>query len=241
MTVSLTVGADGVVREVEGKTREYKRDLSSPRNVLRSLVAFANSAGGQLIVGVDDDRKVVGVADPLAEEERLANLIADNITPRLVPTVDIVTVGGEALLVVRVALSGRRPHHVNDGGPVGGVFVRLGSTNRLADLPMIKELERTALSKTFDQLPASGQTLEDIDTEALAKMLNRPVHDETLRTLGVVAVDGDGGLVPTNGESSWPGGDEKRFSRSLGCNAADSVATTRLKSSTRQRSTLISR
>ena len=64
----------------ESKTLEYKVDLSSPDRVLESIVAFANSAG-QLVVGVADDGQVVGVSDPLVEEQRLANLIADSILP----------------------------------------------------------------------------------------------------------------------------------------------------------------
>ncbi|MBP7329340.1 MAG: ATP-binding protein, partial [Alicycliphilus sp.] len=44
----------------EGKTLEFKRDLSSPQNLLKTLVAFANSAGGRLVIGVDDARRVVG-------------------------------------------------------------------------------------------------------------------------------------------------------------------------------------
>ena len=46
----------------EGKTQEFKRDLSSPQNLLKTLVAFANSAGGRLVIGVDDARRVVGVS-----------------------------------------------------------------------------------------------------------------------------------------------------------------------------------
>ena len=46
----------------EGKTLEFKRDLSSPQNLLKTLVAFANSAGGGLVIGVDDARRVVGVS-----------------------------------------------------------------------------------------------------------------------------------------------------------------------------------
>jgi len=43
-----------LLRREEGKTLEFKRDLSSPQNLLKTLVAFANTAGGQMIVGVDD-------------------------------------------------------------------------------------------------------------------------------------------------------------------------------------------
>jgi ATP-dependent DNA helicase RecG len=79
----------------EGKTIEFKRDLSSPKNLLKTLVAFANTAGGKIFVGVDDEtRKPLGVESPLDEEERLGSLIADSIAPRLVPNLEMVTIEG---------------------------------------------------------------------------------------------------------------------------------------------------
>ena len=106
----LTLGPDGRVADREGKTLEFKRDLSSPTGPLRTIVAFANSAGGRLVIGVDDDGGVAGVADPLAEAERVASLIDDRISPQLVPAIDLVTLDGRTVLVVDVPLSTRRPH-----------------------------------------------------------------------------------------------------------------------------------
>jgi len=72
------------------KTLEFKRDLSSPDGALRAIVAFANTSGGTLLVGVEDrTRHVRGVADPLSTEERLANLLSDNVLPRLVPELEV--------------------------------------------------------------------------------------------------------------------------------------------------------
>jgi predicted HTH transcriptional regulator len=42
------------LHQPEGKTLEFKRDLSSTRNILKTLVAFANTAGGTLLVGAED-------------------------------------------------------------------------------------------------------------------------------------------------------------------------------------------
>jgi len=39
----------------EGKTLELKRDISSPKNILKTLVAFANTAGGRLLIGIADE------------------------------------------------------------------------------------------------------------------------------------------------------------------------------------------
>ena len=53
-----------LLRRPEGKTLEFKRDLSSPEGVLRTIVAFANTAGGVVLVGVEDrTRRVRGVED----------------------------------------------------------------------------------------------------------------------------------------------------------------------------------
>ena len=78
------VDTHGRVHAHEGKTLEFKRDLSSPTKPLRTIVAFANSAGGRLVIGVDDDGIAAGVPDPLAEEERITSLIANRISPQLV-------------------------------------------------------------------------------------------------------------------------------------------------------------
>jgi predicted HTH transcriptional regulator len=82
-----------LLKQPEGKTLDFKRDLSSPKGLMKTLVAFANTAGGKVIIGVDDkSRSPVGVIHPLDEEERLCSLIADAISPRLVPNVEMVTV-----------------------------------------------------------------------------------------------------------------------------------------------------
>lgn len=119
----LTLDSTGRVADLEGKTLEFKRDLSSPMNPLRTIVAFANSAGGRLVICVNDDGSVAGVDDPLAEEERSTGLVTDRISPQLVPSIDLVTLGEETVLVVDVPLSTRRPHCMKDQGLEAGVYV----------------------------------------------------------------------------------------------------------------------
>ena len=54
------------LKREEGKTLEFKRDLSSPKNLMKTLVAFANTAGGRVIIGVEDKTRLpVGVERPL--------------------------------------------------------------------------------------------------------------------------------------------------------------------------------
>lgn len=196
MTELFALDADGRVAAHEGKTSEYKRDLSSPTKPLRTIVAFANSAGGQLVVGVEDDGTVVGVADPLAEEERIASLITDSIEPQLVPAIELATVAGETVLIVDVPLSTRRPHYLKAQGIDGGVYVRLGSTTRRADQALVAELERTARGVAFEDLPEPRASLEDLDLALLGELRGRATTVNDLVVLGL-AVSYGKRVVPT--------------------------------------------
>lgn len=186
--------------EPEGKQREFKRDLSSPLNVLKTLVAFANSAGGRLVIGVDDARQVVGVADPLAEEERICNLIADAIAPRLLPNVELMSVGDATMLVVEVFPSGARPHYLSKQGPEQGVYLRLGSSNRQAEPDWIAETRRAAAGLVFDEQPMSTLGMQDLDLEAMARWFGpeRTLDTAQLQTLKLLRAD-QGRLLLTRG------------------------------------------
>ena len=152
-----------LLKRSESKTLEFKRDLSSPDSVLRTIVAFANTAGGVLLLGVEDaTRNVRGVAEPLTMEERLANLISDSVLPRLIPDIEILPWRRNHVLAVQVHPSPGRPHYLTSAGPEGGVYVRVGSTNRRADRELIDELRRFARGETFDE-----QAMPECDSEAL--------------------------------------------------------------------------
>ena len=191
---------DQLIAGPESKTQEFKRDMSSPRPILKTLLAFANTAGGRLILGVDDNRSVIGVEHPLDEEERICSLIADSISPRLVPNVELMTVEGKTVLVVEVFLSGLRPHYLNSEGPENGVYVRLGSTNRQADRELIAELRRTAEGIAFDELPMPELSADDLDLAAVKTLFHgdHNLEEEELLTLKLLTHE-QGRVVPTKG------------------------------------------
>lgn len=193
--------SDDLLRRPEGKTLEFKRDLSSPRSALRTLVAFANSAGGRLVVGVEDrTRNVLGVERPLDMEERVANLVADSIEPRLLPEIEILPWGNTYLLVIEVHPSPLRPHHLRADGQERGTYVRLGSTNRRADTSLIAELERRVTSGSYDEQPIPDLNYEALDFAAASECFSelRTLRQRDMEALGLAA-SYDGRKVPTVG------------------------------------------
>ncbi|MDD9945741.1 MAG: putative DNA binding domain-containing protein, partial [Myxococcales bacterium] len=147
----------------EGKTLEFKRDLSSPAGVMRAVVAFANTAGGTVIIGVDDgSRHVRGVSNPVELEERLSNMVSDTIRPRLVPDIEVLPWRRTHLVAVHVYPSPGRPYFLEREGVERGTYVRVGSTNRRADRDLIEELRRFSRGESFDE-----QAMPDLDSEAI--------------------------------------------------------------------------
>ncbi|MDZ4655041.1 MAG: helix-turn-helix domain-containing protein [Coriobacteriia bacterium] len=192
---------EDLIRAPEGKTLEFKRDLTSPSNVLKTACSFANTSGGTIVIGIEDRTGTVrGVHDPLDAEERLASLVSDGITPRLIPDIDIVPWRNTHVLALRVHLGSSRPHHITSVGPDEGTYVRVGSTNRRADASMIAELTRTARGESFDEQPLAHLQADAIDLEAVRVAYDgiREVRPRDLRTLRLT-VEHQGQDVPTAG------------------------------------------
>ena len=173
-----------------GKTLEFKRDLSSPDKVMRTLVAFANGAGGVLLIGVEDcTRKVLGVPDVTKTEEQLANFISDRLEPRLVPDIQIIPWRKTHVLAVEVFPSPSRPHYVKTVGYPAGVYVRVGSTNRQADAAAVAELQRVVRGHTFDEEPLPELNSEALDFRAASECFApiRRLRRRDLHTLQLLA------------------------------------------------------
>jgi predicted HTH transcriptional regulator len=181
---------DDYLRRPEGKTLEFKRDLSSPLPILKTLTAFANGAGGTLVIGVEDKtRDVVGVQDALDQEEKLANWIADGIEPKLAADIEICAWRSIQLLVVHVFPSVLRPHHIRKSGAEAGTYVRIGSTNRQADAPLIASLQRSVLATSFDEEPLPKLSSEALDFRVASELFaeRRAMGPKEMESLGALA------------------------------------------------------
>ena len=160
-----------LLKRHEGKTLEFKRDLSSPERILKCLVAFANTSGGTVVIGVEDGSKLVrGIPDVLAAEEKLANLVSDSIRPRLIPDIEVVPWRSLNVLSIQIYPSNTRPHFLQRLGSEDGVFIRVGSTNRKADAIQIEELRRMIWMNSFDERAIPDLKPEVLDFRAASEL-----------------------------------------------------------------------
>jgi len=200
-----------ILKGHEGKTLEFKRDASSLKPIMKTIIAFANTAGGALIIGREDSGKIIGIQNSLLVEEQLASAIADTISPILMPEIELYTYNKKELLIIQVPhLHGA--YYLKSEGPEKGVYVRLGSTNRQAGPEIIAELRRLPSGISFDQIFCSDADINDLDREKLKRvflMMGRKFDTHKLESLGIAGLHA-GKLAPTNGGVILFGKDEIR-------------------------------
>jgi predicted HTH transcriptional regulator len=202
-----------LLKNPESKTLEFKRDLSSPIKILHSIIAFANTAGGILVVGIEDKtKKVCGVEAPLLVEEQLANMISDNILPKIIPEIEILPWRNKYLLALHIYPSSLRPHYLKKYGVENGVYLRVGSTNRLADSTLIMEMKRFVLDGSFDEQALPDLSIKDIDIDFASKALAKAdkLTLSNLETLKIITKH-QSRKVPTVGGIVLFGHDREKY------------------------------
>lgn len=189
------------LKQKEGKTIEFKANCLPLLKIVQTVVAFANTAGGALVIGVrDKTNEVVGLSDPLKEEERLSSAFADGIRPLLIPDIQIHSFRERHVIIVSVPHS-LGPYYIRSEGPEEGVYVRLGSSNRRAGPEMIEAIRRLSRNVCFDEQPYTEMDSEAIDFRAASEFfaaVSRRLTPSACNSLGLTITQGNK-EIPTYG------------------------------------------
>ncbi|MBR4188361.1 MAG: putative DNA binding domain-containing protein [Kiritimatiellae bacterium] len=162
------------IQKGETDRLEFKREVPKKDNrYLKTVVAFANGAGGSLVFGIDDGTlEVVGVPDDGIRqlEDGLASAISAACTPPIVPAFSRETVDGKTILVVDIYPGRSTPYHIKAEG-LGGVYVRVGATTRKAEREQVEELILRGGNRTYDAVVRENETVPESTLKALARRI----------------------------------------------------------------------
>jgi ATP-dependent DNA helicase RecG len=159
----------------EDSFTEFKREIEHNDRFAAELIAFANTEGGQVFVGVDDDGTVFGIADTRKSEERILNVGRNNCVPPMDLLIEKIDVDGLRVIVVHVPRRLGRPCE----NKRGQCFIRTGSTKRLASPDERARLLEAAGLFHFEETPVLRTSLDDLDEGAFARYYYR-VYDAPL-------------------------------------------------------------
>ena len=134
-----------LLEEGEGSQLEFKRKVTTPEKIARALIGFANTKGGTILFGVDDDRTIVGVESEKSEVEMILAAGRVYCDPPIEPTIEIISHRGKDILEVTIDESSQKPHSLildNDGSndPDTKVLIRVKDKTVVASKEVVKIL-----------------------------------------------------------------------------------------------------
>ena len=103
-----------LIEEGENIQCEFKRHFTTPEKIVKEMIAFANTKGGYIIFGVDDDREVVGVDSEKSESEMIKDAAENYCEPPLKYSIDFVEAYGKEIVVASIPESENKPHRIQD-------------------------------------------------------------------------------------------------------------------------------
>ena len=160
----------------ESKNTEFKETLPKrSEGYTKSVVAYANSQGGQIVFGVvDDTREIVGIDEAVLFQtmDAIANAISDSCEPQIIPEIEPRSIDGKTVIVVTVVPGTQRPYYLKSKGKENGTFVRVGGTTRPASPDKIKELEMEGAKISWDELTCIGYKVTDKAIKKLCSDMN---------------------------------------------------------------------
>ncbi|HEU4508954.1 MAG TPA: RNA-binding domain-containing protein [Pyrinomonadaceae bacterium] len=148
-----------LIRGGEDTFLELKVKLSNTEKIAQEIVALANTGGGVMVFGVNDQLRVEGVDDPEKVQEDLVRICREEIQPPLVPFIDRVALDNGRRIVALDIESKRRPYRTRDGR----FYLRIGAEKREASREEISTLLDEARPTRYEDVPALGATMEDVD------------------------------------------------------------------------------
>jgi len=161
-----------IIKSGESETLEFKKSLSKWREIIKTVSAFSNTKGGLIIVGVDDNGKIVGVKVGKGTIEDLTNKILQNTEPRIYPEISLedIDVENKKILTIKVE---RFPYDVVLA--FGRPYKRVGkSTVKMAkDEYKRRILEIHKKEVQFDGQPLADASLKDINEENLKAFVKK--------------------------------------------------------------------
>ncbi|HEX8920141.1 MAG TPA: RNA-binding domain-containing protein [Pyrinomonadaceae bacterium] len=148
-----------LVRGGEDTFLELKVKLSNPEKIAQGIVALANTGGGLMVFGVNDQMRVEGLDDAESVQEELVRICREEIQPPLVPFIDRVAFDNGRRIVALDVVGRSRPYRTRDGR----FYIRVGSEKREASREEISSLIEEARPIRYENVPAIGANLSDID------------------------------------------------------------------------------
>jgi len=171
-----------IISNGENYNLEFKRDNLRPEQLAKEIVAFANFQGGRILLGVEDDGNISGIQRENLQDWLMDTVFGRFIHPQIIPFYeDIIMDDGKKVAVVTVAMGTTKPYVVKHNDRED-VYIRFGSSSRLASREQQLGLFQTGGLLHAESLPISGRGFDQLDKRRLEQYLANIIEDDEIPT-----------------------------------------------------------
>ncbi len=174
----------------ESETLELKAILVD--DVKKEIVAFANSNGGRLLIGIRDDGSIIGVENPDETALQISNMVRDAIKPDLTMFVhyETIAMNNKQVVSVEVLRGTERPYYIEKKGlRPEGVYVRQGFSSVPASTTMIRRMIKETDGDHFENMRSLEQNLTFESTQKEFRDRKLQFGTSQKKTLGILNQD----------------------------------------------------
>ncbi len=140
-----------LIESGESTTVEFKRKAKTPLKIAKELAAFANTKGGFLFVGIDDDATIYGVRSEKSELDVIDKACNFFIDPPIKPEIEIAELKYKDVIIVKIRESKNKPHRLiseeDDDNMDNRVYIRIGEKCVIASREMTRLMKQQTLDK----------------------------------------------------------------------------------------------
>ena len=145
-----------LIEKGEGLNVEFKQRFSSHEKIAKEMIAFANTRGGFILFGVDDDKSIYGIESEKSDLDLVKETAGKFCEPPVEINIDIVEIDNKDLLIAEVTESKKKPHRIQDylkdlSLNDAQVYVRINDKSVIASKEMIKLLQSQSAGKTLEK------------------------------------------------------------------------------------------
>ncbi len=152
-----------LIKKGENEKIEFKEKVNS--SIGRDIVALSNTYGGYILIGVRDDKKIIGATEK--DEEIISNIINNSIFPKPDLIIEKVKIRKKIIILIKI----NRSKHLIAYNNI--FYIRIGSTNRPLNIYEIMERANNLLFLSFDMAPNKYASIDEIDKKIIDKYIKR--------------------------------------------------------------------
>lgn len=172
---------------IESENLELKENITE--NLCKEIISFANSKGGTIYIGYDDNSNLVGVENAKEKLDKISNMISDVIEPNMTFNVslDIKKEENKDIIIIKVLKGTNRPYYIKKYGMTEkGVYLRLGAVNKQATRDDIRQMIMEDNNITFESNISINQNLTFYELEKEFKEQNLSINEVKMKNIGLI-------------------------------------------------------